>query len=47
MEMADLLYNSMVLLVDMEIDPKEVWKEMDRRENAFGIAAKLPKKKRA
>ncbi len=47
MEMADLLYNSMVLLADMEIDPKEVWKEMDRRENAFGIAAKLPKKKRA
>ncbi|MCP5012418.1 MAG: phosphoribosyl-ATP diphosphatase [Aestuariibacter sp.] len=47
MEMADLLYNSMVLLADMDIDPKEVWEEMDRRENAFGLAAKLPKKKRA
>ncbi len=46
MEMADLFYNSMVLLADMEINPNDVWREMDRRENAFGLAAKLPKKKR-
>jgi len=42
-ESADLLYNLVVLWVASGIDPKEVWKEMDRRERLFGIAEKLLK----
>ena len=42
-ESADLLYNLVVLWVAAGVQPKEVWKEMDRRERLFGIAEKLPK----
>jgi phosphoribosyl-ATP pyrophosphohydrolase len=42
-ESADLLYNLVVLWVASGIDPKDVWKEMDRRERLFGIAEKLHK----
>ena len=42
-ESADLLYNLVVLWVASGIDPKDVWKEMDRRERLFGIAEKLMK----
>lgn len=42
-ESADLLYNLMVLWVSSGITPKDVWKEMDRRERLFGIAEKLLK----
>ena len=40
-ESADLLYNLVVLWVASGVDPKDVWKEMDRREQLFGIAEKL------
>jgi phosphoribosyl-ATP pyrophosphohydrolase len=43
-ESADLIYNLVVLWVSAGINPKEVWAEMDRREELFGIAEKLPKK---
>jgi phosphoribosyl-ATP pyrophosphohydrolase len=46
-ETADLMYNTMVLLADMDIDPKEVWFEMDRRRHVYGIAGKLPKRLRS
>jgi phosphoribosyl-ATP pyrophosphohydrolase len=39
-ESADLLYNLTVLWVSCGINPKEVWAEMDRREELFGIAEK-------
>ena len=42
-ESADLLYNLVVLWVAMGVDPKDVWKEMDRRERLFGIAEKMRK----
>ena len=42
-ESADLLYNLVALWSVLEVDPKEVWSEMDRRERLFGIAEKLPK----
>jgi len=42
-ESADLLYNLSVLWVSLGVTPKDVWKEMDRREGLFGIAEKLPK----
>jgi phosphoribosyl-ATP pyrophosphohydrolase len=42
-ESADLLYNLVVLWVAFGVDPKDVWKEMDRRERLFGIAEKLLK----
>jgi phosphoribosyl-ATP pyrophosphohydrolase len=42
-ESADLLYNLVALWTVLEVDPKEVWNEMDRRERLFGIAEKLPK----
>ena len=42
-ESADLLYNLVVLWVASGVDPKDVWKEMDRRERLFGIAEKLLK----
>ncbi|WP_052709857.1 phosphoribosyl-ATP diphosphatase [Azospirillum thiophilum] len=43
MEAADLLYNLVVLLADLDIAPDEVLAELRRREMAFGIAEKLPK----
>ncbi|CAO3445953.1 phosphoribosyl-ATP diphosphatase [Azospirillum largimobile] len=43
MEGADLLYNLVVLLADLDIAPDEILAELRRRELAFGIAEKLPK----
>lgn len=42
-ESADLLYNLVVLWVSSGIRPEDVWAEMKRREQLFGIAEKLPK----
>ena len=42
-ESADLIYNLVVLWVSSGVQPKEVWKEMERRERLFGIAEKLMK----
>lgn len=42
-ESADLIYNLVVLWVAAGVHPKEVWKEMERRERLMGIAEKLPK----
>jgi phosphoribosyl-ATP pyrophosphohydrolase len=42
-ESADLIYNLAVLWVSLGVTPKDVWKEMDRREGLLGIAEKLPK----
>lgn len=44
-ESADLLYNLTVLWVDLGIGPEEVFEEMERREQLYGIAEKLPKKR--
>ncbi|PWC34437.1 phosphoribosyl-ATP pyrophosphatase [Azospirillum sp. TSO35-2] len=43
LEAADLFYNLVVLLADLDIAPDEVMAELRRRELAFGIAEKLPK----
>lgn len=42
-ESADLIYNLAVVWVSSGVQPKDVWKEMDRRERLLGIAEKLPK----
>src|SRR5438093_5116607 len=42
-ESADLLYHVVVLWASAGVNPKEVWREMDRRERLLGIAEKLPK----
>lgn len=42
-ESADLLYNLVVLWVHAGVRPEDVWAEMRRREQMFGIAEKLPK----
>lgn len=42
-ESADLLYNLTVLWADMAIEPSDVWTEMERREQLYGIAEKLHK----
>ena len=42
-ESADLIYNLVVLWVASGVQPKDVWKEMERRERLMGIAEKLPK----
>src|SRR3954454_22972585 len=42
-ESADLIYNLVVLWVSSGVQPKDVWKEMERRERLFGIAEKLTK----
>jgi len=39
-ESADLLYNLVVLWSASGVEPKDVWKEMNRRERLFGIAEK-------
>lgn len=44
-ESADLLYNLAVLWASVDIEPKDVWKEMHRRERLFGIAEKLAKQR--
>ncbi|MBV6486468.1 MAG: phosphoribosyl-ATP diphosphatase [Pseudorhodoplanes sp.] len=46
-ESADLLYNLVVLWVSIGIRPEDVWAEMRRREEMFGIAEKLPKSEAA
>jgi phosphoribosyl-ATP pyrophosphohydrolase len=43
-ESADLLYNLAVVWVASGVRPSEVWKEMDRREDLYGIAEKLLKR---
>jgi phosphoribosyl-ATP pyrophosphohydrolase len=42
-ESADLLYNLVVLWVSTGVKPEDVWAEMRRREDMFGIAEKIPK----
>jgi phosphoribosyl-ATP pyrophosphohydrolase len=42
-ESADLLYNLTVLWASAGVRPQDVWREMQRREDLFGIAEKLPK----
>jgi phosphoribosyl-ATP pyrophosphohydrolase len=42
-ESADLIYNLVVLWVASDVEPKDVWAEMARRERLLGIAEKLPK----
>lgn len=42
-ESADLLYNLVVLWAASGVQPKDVWKEMNRRERLFGMAEKLLK----
>jgi phosphoribosyl-ATP pyrophosphohydrolase len=42
-ESADLLYNLVVLWVHSGVHPDDVWAEMSRREQMFGIAEKVPK----
>ena len=46
-ESADLLYNLVVLWAASGVQPKDVWKEMNRREELFGIAEKLLKRQTA
>jgi phosphoribosyl-ATP pyrophosphohydrolase len=43
-ESADLLYNLVVLWASCDVHPRDVWKEMTRREQLFGIAEKLSKR---
>jgi phosphoribosyl-ATP pyrophosphohydrolase len=43
-ESADLLYNLVVVWAACGVRPSEVWKEMERREDLFGIAEKLMKR---
>ena len=43
-ESADLLYNLVVVWAASGVQPSEVWNEMSRREQLFGIAEKLPKR---
>src|SRR3981189_955163 len=42
-EGADLLYHLVLLWHRLGIDPADIWAEMRRRTDAFGIAEKLPK----
>lgn len=42
-ESADLIYNLVVLWVAAGVEPEQVWAEMRRREQMFGIAEKIPK----
>lgn len=42
-EAADLVYNLIVLLEGMDIAFDDVCRELERRRDAYGIAAKLPK----
>jgi phosphoribosyl-ATP pyrophosphohydrolase len=44
-ESADLLYHLVVLWADVGVRPEDVWAEMRRREQMFGIAEKLPNRK--
>ena len=42
-ESADLLYNLVVLLDELDIEPRDVWAEMAQRRVRQGMAEKLPK----
>src|SRR5258707_12182743 len=42
-ESADLLYNLTVLWASAGVQPQDVWREMERREDLLGIAEKMPK----
>ncbi|WP_018388028.1 phosphoribosyl-ATP diphosphatase [Ancylobacter sp. FA202] len=44
-ESADLLYNLVVLWVELGIEPEDVWAEMRRREKLLGMAEKMPKRR--
>lgn len=44
-EAADLLFHLMVLLAHRDIDPTEIWAELQRREGVSGIAEKKSRKK--
>ena len=44
-ESADVLYHLMVLWVDAEVRPDEVWAELARREGTSGIAEKASRPK--
>jgi phosphoribosyl-ATP pyrophosphohydrolase len=44
-ESADLIYNLAVLWAASDVLPEEVWAEMRRREELYGMAEKLPKLK--
>ncbi len=46
-ESADLVYNLVVLWSELGVAPDDVWREMDRREQLYGIAEKLPKRRDA
>ncbi len=43
LESADLIYQLYVVLAQMDIKPSEVFNEIARREQLYGIAEKLPK----
>lgn len=43
LESADLIYNLVVLWSEIGIMPADVFREIDRREQLYGIAEKLPK----
>lgn len=45
-ESADLVYNLAALWVEIGIRPEEVWAEMERREQLYGIAEKIRKEDR-
>jgi phosphoribosyl-ATP pyrophosphohydrolase len=47
LESADLVYNLVVLWSEIGISPNDVWREIDRREQLYGIAEKLPKTRTA
>lgn len=46
-ESADLIYNLVVLWVELGIEPDDVWAEMRRREKMLGMAEKVPKRRTA
>jgi phosphoribosyl-ATP pyrophosphohydrolase len=43
-ESADLLYHLVILWHELRIQPADVWAEMRRRADTFGIAEKRPKR---
>jgi phosphoribosyl-ATP pyrophosphohydrolase len=47
LESADLVYNLVVLWSEIGISPDDVWREIDRREQLYGIAEKLRKTRTA
>lgn len=42
-ESADLIYNLTVLWAALDLEPADIWQELDRRERLYGMAEKLPK----